>query len=134
MGTMRIDNLRSLLPFISRKNLAPDTDIEYRGTEVSEMAPGQEGYIVSWALHLVVRGEDVEWYIKPDYPVRDNPGGTVDVKVRRNRKGLYEATLPAEDGWGRPYAHKWNPVGEPRFEWFPTKVTACFNLDNYLQS
>lgn len=134
MNLVRIDNLRSLLPFIDRKYLASDTETERRGTEVSEMALGQEGYIVSWALHLVVRGEDVEWYIKPDYPVRDNPGGIVDVKVKRNQKGLYEATLPAEDGWGRPYAYKWDPVGEPRLEWFPIKVTACFNPDNYLQS
>lgn len=134
MNLVRIDNLRSLLPFIDRKEIESDTETERRGAEVSEMALGQEGYIVSWALHLVVRGEDVEWYIKPDYPVRDNPGGTVDVKVKRNRKGLYEATLPAEDGWGRPYDHKWNPVGEPSIEWFPIKATACLDSQNYLQS
>jgi hypothetical protein len=89
---------------------------------IDEMQIGDVGYVVHWALVLVTKEDDLEWYLKPFHTVVSTFGGTTIIKVKRTSKG-YEAILPQNDGWGKPFTcNPWCEESEVDFEWFPVTV------------
>ena len=115
-----INNLLSAVPYLSPGTFNEDHQSLER--EVINMENKEEGYIVPWALDVVVNGEDVEWYIRPWTVVHKEQGGTVCVKVRKNSRGLFEAFIPDKDHWGHPFDHEWTPCDRPDLRWFPICV------------
>jgi hypothetical protein len=94
----------------------------FEDKRIDEMQIGDVGYVAYWALVLVIKEDDLEWYLKPFHTVQSTFGGTTTMKVKRTSKG-YEVTLPQNDGWGQPFTRNpWSEESEVDFEWFPATV------------
>lgn len=115
MTLQKIANVPSLQRFLGRKVINPT---------IENMIPLERGYVVSWALELVVNGETVEWYLVPEHIVFTKAAGTAIVMVERTGEG-YEAYLPNRDCWGRPYDEDFAPREKAEPDWIPVTVYAA---------
>ena len=59
---------------------------ELEAKTIAMMIPGETLYIVPWAM--IVDREDRSCWLRGDYTVSDNPGGTVSAEVHRNGQGF----------------------------------------------
>lgn len=81
------------------------------GLRIHEMPDGSDGYTVYWAFSIE---DDAQWWVRGDYPVYDQPGGTVEVKMTRQGDTIIVDgdTINAED----------LSEGKPHDAWHPMKV------------
>lgn len=55
------------------------------GPTISDMKAGETGFTVPWAM---VADSDRLLWLLPDYPVFDQPGGTVEMRIIRGEDGF----------------------------------------------
>lgn len=59
---------------------------------IGEMLIGEDGWAVPWIMHVT---EERECFLDPTYRVKHEPGGTVQMYVKRIEGG-FEVTLPLD--------------------------------------
>lgn len=60
---------------------------------IDSMFPGETGFTVPWAVMVDL---DRLMWIRGDYPIDENKGGTAQMKVHRNREG-FEIEVPLNE-------------------------------------